>query len=200
MNITPSERQLDALTELINIGVGRGASVLNTMLESHIVLQVPFLRVISYNDLKDEITRHGGEWLATVEMSFRGNFTGSSQLIFSTESASKLVAAMVGEEPINMDMDEIRGGTLCEVGNIVLNGVMGSISNMLKFDFSYSVPNFLEENADNLFAPDQKKTEMSILLARTSFQIERLNIDGDVILFFEVASLKILLDSIDTLL
>lgn len=49
-----TDKQSDALKELINIGVGRGASALNMMLNSHIRLQVPFVKVLSPTDWKRE--------------------------------------------------------------------------------------------------------------------------------------------------
>jgi len=198
--ITPTKRHLNVLKELINIGTGRSASVLNTMLQSHIVLQVPCVQLIPYNDLKYELKTLGGKWLAAVNMGFEGKFTGSTQLIFPTESASKLVAALVGEAPLPMDVDEIREGTLCEVGNIVLNGVMGSIANMLKLNFQYSVPNFMADSVDKLFAQNDAKSETVVLFARTNFKVEKLSIDGFVVMFFEVASLDELLKAIDNLI
>ena len=33
-----SDKQIDALTEVLNIGMGRGAGVLKTMLQSHVSL------------------------------------------------------------------------------------------------------------------------------------------------------------------
>ncbi len=56
---------------------------------------------------------------------------------------------MLAGDGEQLDMDALRAGTFCEVGNIVLNGVMGSISNMLNFDFDYSVPEYLETNSEN---------------------------------------------------
>ena len=40
-----TEFQFDALTEVINIGVGRAASILNEMIETHISLQIPEIKV-----------------------------------------------------------------------------------------------------------------------------------------------------------
>ncbi len=40
--------QLDALKELINIGIGRAAGMLNDMVNSHVSLQVPQVRILSH--------------------------------------------------------------------------------------------------------------------------------------------------------
>ena len=198
--MTPlTDNQRDALQEIINIGVGRGASVLNTMLNSHIVLKVPFVDIVSSAKLKNELEGMGGKKFASINMAFKGEFSGNTQLVFPTQSASKLVDVLVGDESglSDMDMDAIRAGTLCEIGNVVLNGIMGTIANIFEISFSYTVPDFFEESIDNLISLNEKNEDRAILLARTSFIVQSLNIDGDIIIFFEVASLNALLSHID---
>ena len=41
-----SERQIEALTEIIRLGMGRGAGVLNAMLPSQATLQVAHVRIL----------------------------------------------------------------------------------------------------------------------------------------------------------
>jgi len=199
--MNPSAEQIDGLRELINIGVGRAASILNTMLASHIVLQVPFVKFLNPGDFKNEIEYLGREHLAAVELGFKGIFSGSSQLIFTAETAHKLVTTLVGDNPVDEDdIDVIKAGTLSEIGNIVLNGVMGSISNMLKIHLDYSVPNYLEGNADALLLrPGIESPDRTIILARTRFFVEKLQIDGDIALFFEVIIFNKLLDAVKSL-
>ncbi|MDM8516263.1 chemotaxis protein CheC [Desulfobacterales bacterium HSG16] len=195
----PTAQQIDGLKELINIGVGRAASVLNAMLSSHIVLQVPFIKLLQPEDFKKEIEILGQESLAAVHLGFQGIFSGSTQLIFTMETASKLVTILVGETDETDDLDSIQTGTLTEIGNIVLNGVMGSISNMLGFHFNYSVPNYLEGSAENLLKANLIVADRTILLARTRFVVEKLDIYGDIALFFEMTVFNKLLEAIDVL-
>jgi chemotaxis protein CheC len=148
--MNPTARQLDALSELINIGVGRSADVLNTMFNSHIDLQVPFVKILMPDDFRKEIEALGSDSLSAVHLIFKGMFSGTAQLIFPAVTASKLVTTVTGEEVMSESLDEIRSGTLCEIGNIVLNGLMGSISNVLKMNLKYSVPTYLEGKIGNL--------------------------------------------------
>ncbi len=195
----PTMKQLEALRELINIGVGKGASILNTMLNSHIKLQVPSLKLISVSDLNKEFEKLGAGKLSAIALKFDGPFSGSADLLFPSETALALVNALVGDSPEEMDFDSIRVGTLCEVGNVVLNGVMGSISNLFKTYFEYSVPEYIEETAGNIFSMNLSSEGMTILLAKTRFVIEELDIDGDIILFFEVGAFDKLIHMIEEL-
>jgi chemotaxis protein CheC len=194
-----TEKQIEALRELINIGVGKSASILNIMLKSHIILQVPLLKILNISELNDEVKTFSKGKLSTVILKFEGPFSGSAELIFPCETAMVLVNSLVGENPIGMDFDSIRSGTLCEIGNVVLNGVMGSISNIFSSYFKYSVPEYIEDVAENIFSERVVDFDMKVLLAKTKFIIKELNIDGDIMLFFEVAALDRLIEMIEDL-
>ena len=74
---------------------------------------------------------------------------------------------------------------LGEIGNVVLNGVMGTIANILGLQFEFSVPCYLEETAENLFRHVKANSDNLLLFARTQFVHEDLDIEGDATLFSE---------------
>lgn len=190
--------QVDALRELINIGVGKAAGVLNQMIQSHIRLQVPFVQVLSPAEYEEAFHELGKDRVSAVKLGFSGSFSGTAELVFPTESASNLVAVLTGEEPGTPDLDSVRSGTLSEVGNILLNGVMGSIGNVLRRQITYSLPHYIEDNIENLICPTGSENPSTVLMARTRFMVEQLQIEGDVILLFEVGSFDALLASLDS--
>ncbi|WP_138497182.1 chemotaxis protein CheX [Nostoc sp. PA-18-2419] len=195
MNVTTE--QLDALQELINIGVGRAASLLNEMIDSHISLKIPFVKVLTATEAYHELAaRFHDDSLASVRLGFTGSFSGGAGLIFPTESASTLVAVLTGEEPGSADLDAVKIGTLSEIGNIVINGVMGSLSNVLKQHLNYTIPVYLEDTIENLLLPTDQ-SDSKILLAQARFIIEQLEIIGDIILIFHVGTFDALIDAIN---
>ncbi|MBW4453788.1 MAG: chemotaxis protein CheX [Nostoc indistinguendum CM1-VF10] len=190
MNVTAEE--LDALQELINIGVGRAASLLNEMVDSHIRLKIPVVKVLTATEAYQELTkRFHDEALAAVKLRFTGSFHGTASLIFPTDSASTLVAVLTGEDP-SADLDAVKIGTLSEIGNIVINGVMGSLSNVLKRHLNYTLPVYLEDTLENLLL-SAYESDSKILLAQASFTIERFEIIGDIILIFLVGTFDALI-------
>lgn len=194
-----TEYQIDALKELINIGVGRAASLLNEMIGSQILLTVPFIEVLTPLSLQQELVkRFRDEQLAIVRLGFTGSLHGTAELLFPTDSASSLVSVLTGEEPGSLDLDAVKIGTLSEVGNIVINGVMGSISNVLKQHMNYSLPIYLEDSIKNLISADNPE-EAAILLGRANFTIEQLEIIGDIILIFELQTFDTLLNAVQDL-
>ncbi|OUL21431.1 chemotaxis protein CheC [Nostoc sp. RF31YmG] len=195
MNVTGE--QLDALQELINIGVGRAASLLNEMVDSHIHLEIPFVKVLTSVDAYQELaTRFHDDCLAAVRLGFTGSFYGTAGLIFPTESASTLVAVLTGEEPGSTDLDAVKIGTLSEIGNIVINGVMGSISNVLRQHLNYTLPVYLEDKIENLLT-SANVSKSQILLAQARFTIEQLELIGDIILIFELGTFDALIKVIN---
>lgn len=191
--------QIDALREFINIGVGRSAAMLNEMLQFPIKLHVPHIRIFKYSDLKKELSKFSQERISSVQLDFTGSLKGVAELVFPSSSAAKLVATLTGEEIGSPDLDSVRSGTLCEIGNIVLNGVMGSISNLLKKHFSYSVPKYHEEDFEQL-VENSIEENVVYLLGETHFEIEKLRIDGEIILLFELGAFEELKTAIDNLL
>ncbi|MEG4252630.1 chemotaxis protein CheC [Microcoleus sp. AT3-A2] len=195
-----STRQLDALQELVNIGIGQAAGVLNDMIDSPIRLQIPYLQILTPIDVEEELEQHlNGEQIAAVQLKFTGSFGGIAQLVFPTNSAALLVTMLTGEEVGTQDLDSVKIGTLSEVGNIVINGVMGAISNVLQQRLNYSIPTYSEGTIASLLISGGLATDTVVLLAQTSFMIERLHIEGDIILIFNVNSFDTLLTAINQL-
>lgn len=190
----PTPLQLDILQELINIGVGRAAGMLNQMVNTHIQLQVPVLRVLTAEQLMDMYANRKDSLFSAVQMHFSGGFSGMSALVFPPESASKLVAVILDKEAMTGD-EALRCGTLQEVGNIVLNGVMGSIANMLKEPLRYTSPDFVEADLSGILGEDSGM----ILVARTQFSMKDHLIEGEVLILFSLSSFDSLLAAIDGL-
>lgn len=192
-----TNEQIDALKEVVNIGVGRAASMLNEMVDSRIILEIPYIKILSAADLQQELVqKFDHDCFAAVRQSFTGSFSGVAELVFPTQSASKLVSVLTGENLGSPDLDAVKIGTLSEIGNIVINSVMGSISNVLKQHMNYALPVYLEDTVQNLLTSNNISNS-TILLAQASFTIEQLEIMGDIILIFEVNSFDALLGAIE---
>ncbi|MBD1910795.1 MULTISPECIES: chemotaxis protein CheC [unclassified Leptolyngbya] len=190
--------QVEALQELLNIGAGRSAAMLNRMVGVHIRLQVPLVEVVSEVELVTELQqRLNLERVAAVRLGFSGSCNGMAHLVFPFSSAARLVTALMSEDTeLQPDLDAIRIGALSEVGNVVLNGVMGEISKLLHQQLKYSIPAYAEVQALNLFHAVAVDKQMTILLAQARLSIEQLLVTGDIILLFNIDSFDILLAAI----
>lgn len=188
---------MDALREIINIGVGKAAGTLNELLAHHITLEVPRIVIIHSNDLGEHISKRSEETLSLVTLPFSGQFSGLSTLLFSMDSASKLVDMLMGEEIPVGDLDAIKTGTLTEIGNILLNAVVGSIGNILNSRLSYSIPTYHVGSLRNILLPILQQ-ESEALEVTTRFTVQSRHITGEILLLFKVGSFDSFIEALET--
>ncbi|ADN01342.1 chemotaxis protein CheX [Spirochaeta thermophila] len=193
-----SEVHLDYLKELMNMGVGRAARVLGSLLNAPIELKVPEIYIYTKAEILKEFSAFPGDRISSVLLPFDGVFTGLAFLLFPPQSAQHLISLLVQEMDEDEDLDEIRAGTLSEIGNIVLNSIMGTFSNFFSSHIHYTVPSYTESRPEELFQHYTKAhKEYSFLLARTRFTVSSLNIEGDIVILMEVTPFQHLLKEID---
>lgn len=199
MKQVPSEYQLDALREIVNTGVGKAAASLNEMLEAHIELQVPAVTLFQLEELGAELIDNAEAEIACVQLDFRGSFAGTAALVFPPASAVQLVATLTGEDPEAPYLDGVMAGTLNEVGNILINGVVGTIGNILDKPFEFSVPNYVEGRLEELLQQKNPGGELTVLLIRTRFRVQDRQIEGNIFLVFELGSFGDFFRTLDSL-
>ena len=73
-----TEYHLDALKEIVNTGIGRAAASLNSLLVSHIELDVPSIRLFASDETDLVRNDINATDLACVKLSFHGFFSGSA--------------------------------------------------------------------------------------------------------------------------
>ena len=195
MHIGPD--QLDALQELLNIGVGHAANTLNQMLGKPIRLHIPFIHFGTVEELSKELALENEPVLASIQLPFQGSFAGSACLLFPTDSAATLVSLLTDEPDETETLDSLKEDTLTEIGNIVLNGVMGSLANVLEQPLRFSVPYYQETSVLGLIHSPAPGSHPEVYLwAQTHFDIEECNISGDILLMLGAYDLKLLIDSL----
>lgn len=191
--------QLDVIQELINIGIGRAASVLNKMASAHILLQVPEVRLFTSEELSQHPAFTNATRVSAVRLAFEGAFAGTAALVFPPASAANLISLLIGEDQMTLDMDSLRLGALQEIGNIVLSCVMGSLSNILDERVDYIPPDYFEDLLDSLLVFNEGERDV-ILFVEAHFAVQDHLIEGDIIILFKLDTFASLLASIDALL
>jgi chemotaxis protein CheC len=193
-----SEIQRDALTEIVNIGVGRAANSLSDIIGEHIILKVPKVEVFSLKKLPEVLSSFKDSRHSSVLQGFQGDFKGTSALVFPPDSAARLVSALTGDEADSPTLDAVRSGTLIEIGNIVINAILGTMGNMLDSNFIFSLPEYREiKNIIDILDAVSNEDEGFILLAETNFNISTLEINGYIFVLFKLDSLKSLMTIIN---
>jgi len=188
-----TSEQRDALTEIVNVGVGRAASALNDLIKGHVELKVPHVDLLSFDTVGTALQGLARDPVSSVQMGFKGSLEGSAFLVFPQQSAAELVGLVSGSGSGPVDLDSIQASTLTEIGNIVISGVMGTLASLLDKAVRYSLPVYERHPLLELLAQRREQNPL-ILLAKTSFTIRRsVTIEGHLLLLFELSSLDSLL-------
>ena len=193
-----NEDDIDALSEIVNVGVGRAAGSLSELIGSRIDLCVPEITLVD----RDKIDNQAESGMSVIQ-AFDGAISGSALLMFPIASGRKLAALLVGSDESD-DLPEFEiSGILSEVGNIVLNGVLGSLANAVDVDLAYKVPDFFaNESFSGLMDKGDNQSSMlggPVLLADARFSVESADIQGSVVLAFRLGSLESLLEQLQKL-
>src|SRR6185369_9681701 len=96
--VTLSELELDALTELVNLGVSRAAANLALMVHEEVVLSVPKVALLSRQEAIRTLKERESRNLVAVHQVFDGDIAGRALLIFPEEQSLELVRSVVGSE------------------------------------------------------------------------------------------------------
>lgn len=192
-----SERQLDFIKETINIGVGQAAASLNSLVDSHVDLSLPGIRIMSLEELAEDQAPLFRDKLSYVRLSFSGPFAGAAMIAFPTEDAVVLVSSLTGVESTSSGLDAVMAGALNEVGNIIINAVIGSISNLLNEELDFVMPEYVEGTLADVVVQDREDASFAAVVAYIDFRIDRLKVAGNIILVFELVSFNSFLSSVD---
>ena len=194
-----SKDELDALQEIVNIGVGHAASSLSELIGSRINLRVPAVSLVAPDECDPNCTEG-----MSIAQPFEGSISGSALLVFPTDSGKALARLLGGYDESEGIPEFETSGILSEIGNIVLNGVLGSLANAIETDLLYQVPEFfVNKTFASLVATDtaQRQDALSpVLMADTDFSVESSDIHGSIVIAFQIGSLETLLDELQLLL
>jgi chemotaxis protein CheC len=184
-----NELELDALTELVNIGVGRAATSLGTMVGEQVLLSVPSVVIVSRSRAAELIGQPRNELLVAVRQAFHGEVSGRALLIFPERNSLELVRAVAGEHLTLEDILELEHEALAEIGNIILNACMATVANQLHRGLTMSLPEIVRGTGGGLFDLAVSMEDDVVLFVHINFSLRGHQIVGYVALVMDFASL-----------
>lgn len=137
-----TEKHLEVLRKLGNIGAVQAASALSQMLNKKVEMNVPSVRAVPFNELSDAI---GGEEVivAAVLLPLKGDIQGNMFFMLPLDEANQLAGELLHKEDINLakkPMEEMEASTLNEVGNILAGAYLAALSDFSKLNMQLSPP------------------------------------------------------------
>jgi len=193
-----TERQSDALVELVNIAFGRTAAALSELTGHRVLLDVPQVEVHVMDELAEALGRFAGQSLATVHQIFTGPVSGDALLILDYEAAVHLIELLTDEYVPSHRMDASAREVLIEVGNILLNACLGMFGNLLKVHIRFSVPRVHLEELNTLLTSlviGQEELRYALVVS-TNFRLRDSEVSGYLIIVLCITSLDRLIQAV----
>jgi chemotaxis protein CheC len=187
-----TDLQVDALTELVNIGVSRAAASLRQMVGRQVVLSVPSIEVTSRRTAAALMTERELGPLVTVSQTFTGGFSGRAMLIFPEANSLALARAVTGDDLAPEELQDFEDEALRETGNVVLSNCLATMANMLRYPLEMSIPAVAREEASGLFGDDLGSTGGAVLFLYINFAVSDHDIRGYIALLMDLPSLAAL--------
>lgn len=193
----------DILKELFNISVGKAADMLSEIIDKKIILNVPNVEFINAREtemkLKKSVPKVLNGTLMVSSISFEKSLTGKANLIFPAEKVRTFINLCLHKKDniYEIDFTDVDFDIIKEVGNIILNCIIGSIGNLLSINLTYALPKVkVFKKID--FSKDIEKNENSnILLLYITFIIDDTEIEGAIIINLTFNSVNKLMKKIN---
>jgi chemotaxis protein CheC len=183
-----TEFERDALGEISNIAMARAANSLRQMVEHGVLLSVPSVEIVSPETAIQIVRKPNNPNLVAVRQDFSGAFSGRALLIFPETNSLELVRAVVGRELPLEDIVTLEDEALAETGNIILNGWVATIANLLRRGLKMSLPVVVRGDSDQLFTSAETAPTL-VLFLHIRFEISKKEIRGYVALLMDIPSI-----------
>jgi len=193
-----SELQMDALTEIFNIGAGRAASSLSEIVGDEVQLSVPRVQLYQSSEINAEVLSLNSPRLGAVKQSFSGPFDAQAMLLFTEDRALEIVHDMMGSQVGIEDVAEFEQEAMCELGNIILNACLSSMADMLELTLDSSLPVYSVGETDALLWQIVSEADQSVMLVlHIDLAIVKRQSQGYLVFLLSSSSLQKLLAHID---
>lgn len=194
-----TERQRDALSELINIAFARTGAALSELTGHRVLLEPPEVAVYRTEELRGALAKFVPGDVASIHQVFAGPVAGDALLLLNYAGAVQLTDLLTDGHKPSAFLDESAREVLTEVGNILLNACLGMFGNLLNVHVTFSVPRLHLETLDELIeSTTTDKGEMHYaLVVYTAFQIRDSSVKGFLVIVLSVASLDRLIQEVD---
>jgi chemotaxis protein CheC len=186
-----TEIEQDALAEIANMGVSRAANSLRQMVGEQVFLSVPSVRIVTRQAASKLVERNNSKRLVAVQQTFDGPFAGKALLIFPEAQSLELVRSIVGDENSLEDVIDLEQEALAETGNIILNGCLATIANLLHRTMRVSLPSLVRGDGTALFESGTSGGQF-VLFLYIDFNIKKRDVRGFIALLMDLPSIAAL--------
>ena len=186
-----TELEHDALIEVFNLGVGQAADALSQLAGEPVLLTVPKVELLSKQEVIDQLAGDAEQRISAVRQTFEGALCTDALLMFPAAQSLQLVQIMVGENLPLEDLGEMEQEALAEIGNILLNSVVASVSDQLDLALQGSLPEVELGVISELLLAEHDSCQ-PLLSLQVRFEIASRRIEGYLVFLLDIRSAGLL--------
>lgn len=190
-------RYADAFREIFNIGIGRAASALSKLVYETVKLSVPRLDILRLHQLDEVLAGSIQDDLALVRQEFSGSANGTAYLLMSKQASLKLVNALVHHTGEDEAFGAPEQALLTEVGNILINALVGSMANTLGIGFELGQPTCALAGPRTLQEDTNLSASDYVMFVETLFLLPGRHIGGNLVILLGSTEMGKVLKGID---
>lgn len=185
----------DALSELVNIGMGQAGDSLARLFDTFIQLSIPKLTIVQPAQVADAITSMiGTEPVVAVRQAFSSRIRGEALAIYPVTGCDAL-ADLVGYPDVSSDE------LLLEISNVLIGACVGALASQFSLELCFSPPSILKRKATTTELLDTQSVPwQNALLAEVNFRVADRPFCCHLLTFWPDESISVLLHAVDEFL
>ncbi|CAN7712172.1 chemotaxis protein CheC [Acidovorax sp. LjRoot66] len=189
--------QIDALSEIFNIGVGKAAAAMGKLMHDEVLLSVPRVSIFTVSEAAQQLGTTGSTMYG-VRQPFRGVFSGDALLIFPGDKSLEIVRIVAGQSVPGEDLSAIEQDAMTELGNVMLSACLATLADLLGNEFELSPPRV--DVGDSRTILGTRIQNHLVVFLHIRFELLNSQIEGFVVFVLNTTSLAALRSAVDRLL
>ncbi len=185
LDLNPLQR--DALSEILNIGVGKSAQAMSQLVGEEVLLSVPEISFMTVGQAGTKLSKDDKR-MYSVRQAFRGVFGGDALLVFPEDGSRALVRSMAGDAIEESQLDDVMRDGMTEVGNIILNACMAALAELFAQPFETQAPHLQVGTARGIIGA--RAQNHAVMFIHIRFVLHKSNTEGFVIFIMNTTSLE----------
>ncbi len=187
---------IDCLREIGNIGSGSAANALSSMLGKNVVMKVPDVSIMDYQEVID---RMGGpeKVITGILVRLVGDVNGMIMFLLEDSFAQVVLNTFMQLDNVKVTtLDPTQLSVITEMGNIMAGSYLLALSQLTGLTIDMSVPSMTVDMLGAIMSvPIIEFSEVGdkVLFIDDGFVIDGVNIKSSIILIPEMASLETLM-------
>jgi chemotaxis protein CheC len=173
------EEVIDILQEVVNTGIGKAAVSFSEILDLEINLTFPNLLILDLEELRVFLEKDTDkdDLHVSVRQMIGGGLEGKGIVSFPLKDGKTLVNRLLeNSETENQDFGIMERDTIIEVGNVLINAVACSISDMIEVEAKCEMPEI--DISNQIVSINEESAKSIYCLGEGKFSVKGIEIQG----------------------